>query len=80
MPNMMVFFFFISFFIEVCQSLVEPLLIRDNKLSFFLVFFLTFKAPIMTATDSIHKYFFIVSVKIILDISCESSARQKIHM
>ena len=42
---------------------------------------LTFKAPITTAADGIYKYFFILfSEKIILDISCESSARQRIHM
>ena len=34
-----------------------------------------------TAADDIHEYFFIVfSVKIRLDVSCESSARQRIHM
>ena len=39
------------------------------------------KAPITTAADDIYKYFFIVfSEKIRLDISCESSARQRIHM
>ena len=36
------------------------------------------KASITTAADDIHKYFF--SEKIRLDISCESSARHKIHM
>ena len=42
---------------------------------------LTLKAPITTAADDIHKYFFIVfSEKIILDVLSESSARQKIHM
>ena len=35
----------------------------------------------MTAADDIHKYFFKrFSEKIRLDISCESSARQRIHM
>ena len=40
------------------------------------------KAPITTAADYIHKYFFIVffSNKIRLDVSRESSARQRIHM
>ena len=43
--------------------------------------YVTFKAPITTAADDIHKYFFIVFLeKIRLDISCESSARQRIHM
>ena len=41
---------------------------------------LTLKVPITTAADYIHKYFFIVFRKIRLDISCESSARQRIHM
>ena len=35
----------------------------------------------MTAADDTHKYFFhCFSEKIRLDISCESSARQRIHM
>ena len=35
----------------------------------------------MTAADDIHKYFFVVfSEKIRLDVSSESSARQRIHM
>ena len=39
------------------------------------------KAPITTAADDIHKYFFIVfSEKIRLDAASESSARQRIHM
>ena len=41
---------------------------------------LTIKAPITTAADNIHKYFSFFSKKIRLDISCESSARQRIHM
>ena len=41
---------------------------------------LTLKAPITTAADNIHKYFFIVSRENKNDISCESSARQRIHM
>ena len=41
----------------------------------------TLKAPIMTAADDIHKYFFIVFHREIrLDVSSESSARQRIHM
>ena len=41
---------------------------------------LTLKAPITTAADDIYKYFSIVfSEKIILEIACESSARQRIH-
>ena len=41
----------------------------------------TLKGPITTAADDIHKSFFIVfSEKIRLDVSRESSARQRIHM
>ena len=43
--------------------------------------FLTLKAPITTTADDIHKYFFIfISEKIKLDISCETSAGQRIYM
>ena len=42
---------------------------------------LTHKAPITTAADDIHKYFFhCFSEKIRLDASSESSAGQRIHM
>ena len=42
---------------------------------------LNIKAPITTAEDDILKYIFIIfSKKISLDISCESSAKQTIHM
>ena len=43
---------------------------------------LNLKTPITTAADDIHKYFFnfYFTEKIRLDISCESSARQRIHM
>ena len=42
---------------------------------------LTLKAPITTAADDIHKYFFhCFSEKIRLDVSSESSARQRIHL
>ena len=42
---------------------------------------LTFKVPITTAADDIHKYFFhCFSEKIRHDVSSESSARQRIHM
>ena len=41
---------------------------------------LTLKALITTAADDIHKYFFhCFSEKIRLDVSSESSARQRIH-
>ena len=42
--------------------------------------FLTLKAPITTAADDIHKYFFNFSEKIRLDASSESSARQRIQL
>ena len=51
-----------------------------------IIFKLTLKAPITTAADDIYKYFFSVffffffSEKIRLDVSSESSARQRIHM
>ena len=42
---------------------------------------LTLKAPITTAADDICKYFFnCFSEKIRLDVSSESSGRQRIHM
>ena len=42
---------------------------------------LTLKAPITTAADDIYKYFFHCFLeKIRLDVSSESSARQRIHM
>ena len=45
------------------------------------LFTLTLKAPITTAADDSLEYFSIVfSERIRLDISSESSARQRIHM
>ena len=45
------------------------------------VLILTLKTPIKTAADNILKYlFFNFSKKTSLDISCESSAKQTIHM
>ena len=42
---------------------------------------LTFKAPVTTTAEDIHKYFFIVfQRKLRLDASSESSARQRIHL
>ena len=41
---------------------------------------LTHYVPITTPADNIHKTFSLLSEKIRLDISCESSARQRIHM
>ena len=50
-------------------------------MTFMLVGCLTLKMPITTAADDTHKYFFIVfSEKIRLNVSSESSARQRIHM
>ena len=44
------------------------------------VFLLTFNMPTTTAADDSFEYFFIVFEKIRLDISCESSAKQRILM
>ena len=58
--------------------------VRGAQLSRF-AGMLTLKGPVTTA-DDIHKYFFIVffffffSENIKLDVSSESSARQRIHM
>ena len=42
---------------------------------------LTLKAPITTAAEEVHTYLFIVFLKKKrLDVSSESSARQRIHM
>ena len=41
---------------------------------------LTFKAPITTSADDIFKYFSLFLEKIRLEVSSESSARQRIHM
>ena len=41
---------------------------------------LTLKAPIMTAADDIINIFHCFSEKIRLDVSSESSARQRIHL
>ena len=41
---------------------------------------LTLKAPITIAPDDIHNFFYCFSEKIKLDVSSESSARQRIHM
>ena len=43
-------------------------------------FALTLKAPITTVADDIHIFFHCFSEKIRLDVSSESSARQRIHM
>ena len=48
---------------------------------FCLYIMLTLKVPITTAADDIHKFFFYCfSEKIRLDVSSESSARQRIHL
>ena len=41
---------------------------------------LILKAPITTAADDIHIFFIVFSGKKRLDVSSESSARQRIHM
>ena len=43
-------------------------------------FVLTLKVPITTAADNIHLFFHCFSEKIRLDVSSESSARQRIPM
>ena len=45
-----------------------------------LLFLLILKTPVMTAADDIHKYFSLIFKEIRLDVSSESSARQRIHM
>ena len=45
------------------------------------IIILILRVPIRTAADDIHKYFFHCFLKKIrLDVSSESSARQRIHM
>ena len=46
----------------------------------FLISAFTLKATITTAADDIYIYFHCFSEKISLDVSSESSARQRIHM
>ena len=56
---------------EICSSEeTNPLVYGWN---------LTLKDPITTATDDIHIYFHCFSEKIRLDVSSETSARQRIH-
>ena len=69
-----------------CSSSIAPeehLLYILSDLSRFLylpVSILTLKVPITTAADNSLEYFFhCFSDKILLDISCESSAWQRIH-
>ena len=58
------------FSVLVCKSTIFSFVALSAKLS-----------PITTAADDVHKYFILVfSEKIRLDISCESSARQRIHI
>ena len=40
---------------------------------------LTLKGPVTTAADDIHNFFHCFSEKTRLDVSSESSARQRIH-
>ena len=55
--------------------------ITDQTVSSHFSHVLTLKAPITTAADDIQKYFFhCFPEKIRLDVSSESSARQRIPM
>ena len=54
---------------------------NDMASLLFKEFFLTLKVPITTAAeDPFNFYYYYYSQKISLDISCESSAKQMIHM
>ena len=48
--------------------------------TFYRFALLSLKAPITTAADDIHKYFYCFQEEIRLDVSSESSARQRIHL
>ena len=48
--------------------------------TYVIEYILTLKAPITTTPDDIHKFFHCFSEKIRLNVSSESSARQRIHM
>ena len=53
--------------------MIGVLRVNTCNLNIFRLQVLTHKAPVMTAADDIHKYFFHnFSEKIRLDISCES--------
>ena len=72
--------YFVRIEIESCQQVICGIC-ATNHCKQESVSFLTLKVPITTAADDIHEYFFIVVLeKIRLDISCESSARQRIHI
>ena len=66
------------------EQIFDNTLSADNTLSVACMLHpdLTLKAPITIAADNVHKSnsFSLFSEKIRLDISCESSARQRIHM
>ena len=65
------------------ETLIRPYCLNAqtdlNRSHFQTSFYLTLKVPIITAADK-NIFFFYFSKKIILDISCESSAWQMIHM
>ena len=67
-------FYFIFFLLQFgCNSIQEAASSASSRN-------LTLKAPITTAADDSLAYFFhCFSDKIMLDISCESSAWQRIH-
>ena len=55
--------------------------ITENTVRGRISVFSALKAPIKTAADDIHKYFFhCYSETIRLDVSSESSSKQRIHM
>ena len=71
--------------LENQPHIIRPAIILRMGYSVYSVYIyqLTLKAPITTAADDIHKYFFhCFSEKMRLDVSSESSARQRqrIHM
>ena len=72
----------ISYFMQIISIRKNCLTEKHKKIFLnFLPSMLTLKAPITTAADDILKFFFFnFSKKTSLDISCESSAWQTIHM
>ena len=63
-----------SLLLKIYNDISEAMTLYKNS-------FLTLKMPVTTAADNIYKYFIhCFSEKIRLDVSRESSARQRIHM
>ena len=69
---------FLSFWVNVLPSLLRSACF--GELGTTILGLLTLKALITTAADDIFNTFSLFSRKIRLDILCESSARQRIHM